>query len=242
MQWMRNCAIAAVFVSSIGAWAQDQEKPKNLQYFPKDISRKELIGIMRQFSFATGLRCEGCHVQKADGKMDFASDGKDEKRTARVMLKMVDDINKSYIDKLGQANAIQVQCVTCHRALSKPQPINAVLAETIEKKDVNAAIAQYKDLRTKYYGSARYDFSETPLNQLSESLMAKDKNKDAVAITEMNAELNAPVSGWTQHVLAQAHIANGDKDKAKADLKTILSAHPDDKWAKEQSEKLQGGQ
>ena len=242
MHWMKGCVTAAVCVVSIGMWAQDQEKPKNLQYFPKDISRKELIGIMRQFSFATGMRCEGCHVEKADKKIDFPSDDKEEKRTARVMLKMVDDINKSYIGKLGKTDAVQVQCVTCHRGLAKPISINQILAEMIDKRDVNAAIAEYKDLRTKYYGSARYDFSETPLNILTESLLAKDKAKDAVAITEMNSELNGPISGWTQHLLAMAHIANGDKDKAKADLKTILSAHPDDKWAKEQWEKLQGGQ
>ena len=220
------------------SYAQMPEKFTNLQYFPKDIAKKDLMQTMRTFSFSLGVRCEFCHVEGQDKKTDFASDAKQEKQTARAMLKMVDDINKSYIANLGKASAIQVQCVTCHRAVSRPQPINALLLETIEKKDVKAAITEYNDLRTKYYGSARYDFTETPLNQLSESLMAKDRAKDAAAIMEMNLELNKPVSNWTYSVLAMAHKQAGEKEKAKTDFEGILSRQPDNKWAKEQLEEI----
>jgi len=239
MMRYRWCAVVCFgLLWSVTAFAQAPEKLTNLQYFPKDMTRKELVGIMRGFSFSLGVRCEFCHVESADKKMDFASDAKDEKRTARAMLKMADAINKDYIAKLGMTAPVQVQCVTCHRGLSKPVPINNLLAKTIEKKDVTAAIAEYKELRKKYYGSGAYDFSETPMNQLAESLLAKDKNKEAAAIMEMNVEFNSPASGWTYSVLAMSHKDAGDLVKAKADFQKLLEMNPDNKWAKEQLEEL----
>ena len=230
--------VSSCLLLSLVAFGQAPEKFTNLQYFPKDMTRKDLVAIMRGFSFSLDVRCEFCHVEGADKKMDFASDAKEEKRTARTMLKMVDAINKDYLAKIGKASPVQVQCVTCHRALSRPVPINTLMSEVIEKKDVNAAILQYRELRTKYYGSARYDFTQTPLNQLAETLLAKDKPKDAVAIMEMNVEFNNPPGPWTSSVLAMSHKANGDTEKAKADFQKILEIQPDNKWAKDQLEEL----
>ncbi len=239
---VRRLAVSSLLLltATVGL-AQMPDKFTNLQFFPKDITKKDLMSTMRNFSFSLGVRCEFCHVQGADKKIDFPSDAKDEKKTARTMLKMTDDINRSYITKLGKTSPVQVQCVTCHRALSRPQSINGLMAELIEKKDVNAAIAQYKELREKYYGTARYDFGETPMNQLSEALLDKDKNKEAVAIMEMNVEFNKPADGWTTSVLAMAHKANGDKEKATADFQKLIEMNPENKWAKDQLEELKAG-
>ena len=86
------------------AEAQMPDKFTNLQYFPKKISRQELMGNMRGFSFSLGVRCQFCHAGKDGNKleqMDFASDEKDTKKTARAMLRMVDAINQEYIAKMG---------------------------------------------------------------------------------------------------------------------------------------------
>jgi Photosynthetic reaction centre cytochrome C subunit len=214
--------------------AQMPEKFTNLQYFPKDISKDELMNTMRGFSFSLGVRCDYCHAGKDGGKMDFPSDEKEPKKTARAMLKMVADINQNYIGKLGKTAPLHVECVTCHHALARPQPINAVLADTLENKDTASAVAQYRELRDKYYGTARYDFGETPLNVLTESLLKQKKTKDAAAMMEMNVEFNNPPSMWTYHLLSMAHTANGDTDKAKADLQKTIAQYPDDKWAKQQ--------
>ncbi len=68
-----------------------------------------------------------------------------------------------------------MQCITCHHGLAQPRTLNAVLTETMEKGGIDEAIGQYHELRTKYYGGAQYDFGETPLNQMAESLLAKRK-------------------------------------------------------------------
>ena len=240
---VRNAALAlAVCCGVLTAHGQVPDKFTNLKYFPKDISRSELIGTMRGFSFSLSVRCEYCHAGKKGGnlkEMDFASDEKETKRTARAMLRMVDAINQQYIGKLeAKTPRRPVQCVTCHHGLSKPVTMNALLAETLEKKDVNAAIAQYRELRKENYGRGRYDFGETPLNQLTESLLKQHKAKEAAAIMELNVEVNSPPSMWTYNLLAMSHAANKETEKAKADFKKILELDPNNKFAKQQLEQL----
>lgn len=237
---LARCLTIVVLLTGF-ATAQMPEKFTNLQVFPKDIQKEKLMSTMRNFSFSLGVRCDYCHAETADHKMNFASDDKDEKKTARVMLHMVQSINTDYIKKLG-AQPVEVRCVTCHRGIPIPQPINEVLMATVQKKDVSAAIAQYKDLKTKYYGGAAYDFTETPLNQLAESLLDEHRGQDAAKIMEMNVaenpKLNQRNAGWTYSVMAKAHLEAGEKDKAKADLQHVLEANPNNKWAKEELEKL----
>ena len=235
---LRNGAIFAWVLVGCSAFAQMPDRFTNLQVFPKDIPKKELTNIMRRFSFSLGVRCEFCHVQTADKKMNFPADDKKEKQTARLMLKMVSEINQNYINKIGKPAPVEVRCVTCHRGLSQPRQINDVLAETIEKKGIDAAVAQYKELKAQYYGGAQYSFGETPLNVLTESLLDKDKGKEAAAIMELNVETNSSPSGWTMNLLAMAHQAAGETDKAIADFQKIVQTNPQNEWAKQQLETL----
>ncbi|PYU81954.1 MAG: c-type cytochrome [Acidobacteria bacterium] len=230
-------------LAALAAEAQMPDKFTNLQYFPKTISRQELMGNMRGFSFSLGVRCQFCHAGKDGNKreqMDFASDEKDTKKTARAMLRMVDAINQEYIAKMGRTAPIRVECVTCHHQLSIPKTMNALLAETIDKKDIQAAIGLYRDLRKNGLGNGQYDFGETSLNILTESLLKQDKAKEAVAIMELNVEVNTPPSGWAYNLLAMSHAANKQVEKARADYQKILELNPQDEWAKKQLEQLNG--
>jgi tetratricopeptide (TPR) repeat protein len=233
---LRWIALAGIVLWTAPAAAQFPEKFTNLKVLPKDISRPELQSTMRGFAFALNVRCEHCHVEKAGGKkfeMDFAADDKEAKRTARVMLEMVAAINRDYINKVSKT-PIQVQCVTCHHGLTEPRTLNSVLAEAVDQKGIDSAVALYHDLRQKYYGSGQYDFGETSLNQLGEALLAQKKNKEALAIMEMNFDSNHPDSLWSYHMLAMAHEVNGQIEKALADYRKVLELHPDDDWAKQQ--------
>ncbi|MGH9741557.1 MAG: tetratricopeptide repeat protein, partial [Candidatus Acidiferrum sp.] len=116
----------------------------------------------------------------------------------------------------------------------EPRTLNSVLADDIEKKGIDSAISHYHELRQKYDVSGQYDFGETSLNQLTESLLAQKKYKEAVAIMEMSFDSNHPDSVWSYHMLAMSHQANGQADKAIADFRKVLELHPDDDWAKDQ--------
>jgi tetratricopeptide (TPR) repeat protein len=174
----------------------------------------------------------------ADKTIDFPADGKDAKRTARVMLQIVSAINRDYMGKIGKPAPAQVDCVTCHHGLTQPRTLDSVLAETIDKQGVDAAIATYRDLRAKYDGTGAYDFGDTSLNQLTESLLAQKKNKEAAAMMEMHFAANSPTSAWSYHLLAMSHVANGEIEKARADYRKVIELHPDDSWAKKQLDSL----
>jgi hypothetical protein len=105
--------------------------PTNLQVLPKDWTRQQVVQVMQQFTMGLGVMCNYCHVEMAGAQpgpngqipLDAASDEKQAKKTARVMMKMVGDINNTFRSQLGKpaADVVQVQCVTCHRGSSIPK-------------------------------------------------------------------------------------------------------------------------
>src|SRR5262245_20236084 len=100
--------LATGFLSaSSGVRAQIPDKFTNLKVLDKKIAKDDLVQTMRGFSMALGVRCGYCHAPKAGAQMvqghvplDFASDEKAPKGTARKMMKMVSDINGKYLTKL----------------------------------------------------------------------------------------------------------------------------------------------
>ena len=95
---------------------------KNLQVFPKDITREQLTSNMKLFAQSLGVRCVHCHVGE-EGKplstFDFASDAKKEKQIARKMLTMVHRINSEDFG-VKDFKDVKVTCFTCHRGATKP--------------------------------------------------------------------------------------------------------------------------
>lgn len=97
----------------------------NLKVLPKNISSKELQGLMvDDFQDALGVTCDFCHASATDGHgLDFASDAKPEKEIARTMMRTTLGINKKYFKVkhpvLGSASMI-VTCNTCHKGQPFP--------------------------------------------------------------------------------------------------------------------------
>lgn len=101
---------------------KDDDKAENLKVLSKKISADDLHLIMRQYAKSLGVKCGHCHAQRKDGsgKLDFVSDEKPEKTTARKMIRMTADINRKYITKIGDNKFEQIFCVTCHMGHLKP--------------------------------------------------------------------------------------------------------------------------
>src|SRR5437879_3351342 len=86
--------VVALFIS-IGATRFDypatSEGFENLKVLPKDIGKEQLDSVMAHFCVSLGVKCGFCHAPLADTtkrKLDFASDKKEEKNTAREMYRM----------------------------------------------------------------------------------------------------------------------------------------------------------
>jgi hypothetical protein len=95
---------------------------KNLQVFPKDITQPQLVGNMKGFAQALGVRCTHCHVGEEGQPLstfDFASDAKPTKLMARKMLAMVHRINEQEFG-IKEFKDVKVTCFTCHRGSTKP--------------------------------------------------------------------------------------------------------------------------
>ena len=232
--------LLALFALSSAATAQIPDKFTNLQVLPKDIPKRQLVGIMRNYAGDLGVRCGFCHVGGDPNTLqgvNFASDDSDKKKTARLMLRMVNTINQDHLSKLGRNPAPQVTCQTCHRGLSEPRTIDAVMAESIKKDGTEAAVALYRKLKADNYGNGKYDFTDLPLNRLGESLLDSDKNKEAAAVLELDAELN-PQSAWGRYLLGIAHAGNGEKEKARTDFQKALELNPKNAMAKKRLDEL----
>ena len=98
----------------------------NLRVLPRNISSKELLGIMTDdFNDGLGASCGFRHAGAADGHgLDFASDAKTEKRIARGMMRMTLTLNKKYFKvrrPLLGAPSLVLTCATCHNG--QPFPV-----------------------------------------------------------------------------------------------------------------------
>lgn len=76
-------------------------------------SKEQLLNVMRGFTEALGVKCEFCHNVN-----NFASDEKMPKRVARVMIRMVRNIDERYLDGPQMK---KVTCFTCHRGQEIPK-------------------------------------------------------------------------------------------------------------------------
>lgn len=96
--------------------------PKNLQVLPKNISEAELGRVMKQFRTDLGVTCGYCHVEDpVTQKLNYALDDKPAKRTARLMIVMLNEINNKYLAQLGDRRySVPVTCGSCHQGESTP--------------------------------------------------------------------------------------------------------------------------
>ncbi len=209
----------------------------NLKVLPKNISRDQLLGTMRSFTAALGVRCDYCHAeaprpagataQEGPRKLDFASDRKDQKRIARGMLRMVAGINAEYLGKITERDRdhVEVRCITCHHGVSTPQTLADVLAQDVAQKGVPAAIAHYQQLKTTYYGSGAYDFREGSLEDLARQLSGTGKTDEALAILELAGQ-EFPQSGMVPFLQGEALLQKGDRAGAIARFRRALELQP----------------
>lgn len=231
----------AIVAAPRAACAQLPEKFENLQVLPKDIPRDTLLRIMRGFSMALGVRCEFCHVPRegaAPGpngqpQMNFAADDKAEKKNARVMIRMVQNINGEQLPKLADRAdpPVNVQCITCHRGLTRPMTLDQALNRTIERAGIDSAMRQYRGLRSSSAMSGRYDFSEITINDLAQHLAGTGRSAEALSLLAMNQEFY-PNSAQIDFAMGEIYRQRGETDKAIVSYRAALVKQPQNRQAR----------
>lgn len=215
--------------------AQIPEEFTNLQLISKEIGKRELVATMREFSDALGVRCNHCHVGSGEGTFegyDFASDDLEPKRVARAMMKMTGEINGQWMRTTGRASLTRVECMTCHRGVTDPRRLDAMLMATIESQGVDAAAAQYVELRRDYRETGAYDFTAETLDEVAETLAQEKGDLDgAIVIMKLNLEFH-PTSARSHLMLGRFYMAAGAQDEAIASVSKAVELEPENQFAK----------
>lgn len=262
MRHARLSAIAlatlALFPAAVDAQGRGgQQPPRNLQVLPKDMPRNQVTAIMRNFAMALGVRCEHCHAadpaapEQPAGRggrgggppLDYALDDLETKKVARDMLRMVMDINEKYLPLTGRTfnEFNRVTCETCHHGLAKPQSLRSAMAMAVNAGGADSAIALYRQLRTRYYGSGAYDFGELSLSEAGNQIAANQAQRAAaIAILKLNLEF-FPRSIPTLGNLANVSLQAGDTAGAVDALTKALEIEPDNNQLRNMLQRIRPG-
>jgi tetratricopeptide (TPR) repeat protein len=231
---MALAALAAAL--GIGtAGAQIPDSFTNLKVLPSTIAKQDLVGEMRQFAGALGVRCTHCHVGDTPGSLegvDFASDAKEEKRVARAMMKMVREINGTLLPAAGRKEPLAVACITCHRGIERPQTLTSLVLEVAARDGMAAAADRYRQLRQAHLGDGAYDFSPRTLNAAAEARAREASDLDgALALARLNLEFD-PDEASTHGLMAQLLAQKGDRVAALSSLQRALELDPGNRFYK----------
>jgi hypothetical protein len=220
--------VAVSLARAQGAPAAGQQQPPpltNLQVYPKDIARAELITTMQGFVQQLGVQAQGgcayCHTGQGP-QADYASDENPKKNVARKMILMSREISAKLPEVTGKAAAdiSRLRCATCHRGQPVPKVTVDALTETTTKSGASAAIEQYRDLRKQ-----AIDFNEASLVAAANALTNSNKPDDALALLQANAELD-PNHALTYFAMAQAYAKKNDKENQIKNLEKAVQLDP----------------
>jgi len=230
---IRALAVAVV-LGAFAPVAQSQipDEFSNLKVLDQAIEKPELLETMKGFALGLGVRCNHCHVgpDNLEG-MDFASDEKATKRTARRMLEMVRAINGETLADLPSLEDGEkpqhVSCYSCHRGLSEPPGHLAdVLAETARDSGPEAALEQYRALRAEHLGTGRYDFSEQTLSRLARMYAEANEFDQALAILAGAGEFYDSSPSLATNT-GMVHFARGDLEAARSSFEQAVEIDPE---------------
>ena len=231
--------IGAGVAAPVGA--QWPPEVKNLKVLPDDTEFRELMATMRGFTSALGVRCQHCHMGEEGQRLsefDFASDEREAKKKARIMLEMTRTINAAIQTGFGDQRAgVEVRCVTCHRGTQHPEMIEGVVLAKLDEEGLEAAAARYRELREEHYGGHTYDFGEGPLNKLSEEVGLSGRLDEAVGLLELNLEFN-PDSSWAYSLLGEARFRQEDFGGARKGFEKALELEPENSFARGRLEEM----
>ena len=226
-------------VSGTAVGAQQPAPPPmtNLQIFPKDTPRPQVLQTMQAFTASLGVACNYCHVQEGrGGRNDMASDEKPAKKAARGMMLLAGEINNKLPAAVGKQADVttRVGCATCHRGVPIPKQITDIVTDA---GGATAGLAKFKELREKFYGGQSYDFSEGSLIAIAQRANTANNADDALAYLNANLEYY-PKSARTYVTMAAVKNAKGDKPGAIAALEKAVELDPNNAQAKAQLENL----
>jgi hypothetical protein len=197
---------------------------------------------MQEIAQSLGVECSYCHARMAQGNAAPPPDGQigapSKQAIAGAMIAMTRDLNAKVLTATGKpaSDVTRVTCYTRHHGVPVPGQLSDIVARTTLQKGPDAAIAQYRDLRVRYYGHAAYDFSEDTL-LTSAQVITRVKPQASIPILQLNLEFY-PRSARSYIQIAYAYTREIKDDDAIAALEKALEIEPENGIVKGQLEQL----
>lgn len=203
--------------------------------------QREPLPNMQTIAEGLGVTCEYCHVQRGAAPAEPTT-GPSKISIAKQMIAMTKELNARVETATSKAagTTTKVDCITCHRGVPIPRQLGDIMWETASKQGAPAAVAQYRDLRARFYGKAAYDFSEQTLLTLSQRL-ANIRPDDAIAMAKLNIEFY-PNSSASYQAVAFAYTRKVDDASAITALEKAVELDPGNNVARGQLEQLKSYQ
>jgi hypothetical protein len=192
---------------------------------------------MQAIALGLGVKCEFCHTGPRGAETGTAN-APSKMAVARAMIAMTRDLNARVSEATGKppADATQVTCVTCHRGVTIPGQLSDIVAKTALQESPDAAVAQYRDLRQRYYGGQSYDFREETLLEAAQRVV-RINPPASIPLLRLNLEYY-PQSVRSYIQIAYAYTRKLDDEAAIAALEKALEIEPENGVVKGQLEQL----
>ncbi len=154
----------------------------------------------------------------------------------RHLIVLLDNTSQGrYLDGLSQG----IIDILYNKPYSPPkQSIGEALLKTVNEKDIESALKQYRDLKANQPDA--YDFSESELNTLGYQLLGMKRIKDAIEVFKLNTEAY-PQAFNTYDGLGEAYMLSGDQDLAIKNYQKSLELNPKNSNATQMLKRIKGG-
>jgi len=149
------------------------------------------------------------------------------------LIVMLDNTGSEYLDRLSDS----IAKILYNQPYEPPKiSIVPLLDKTIAEKGIEAAVAQYRDLKAKQ--AATYEFAEPELNRLGYQLLRSGKAREAIEIFKLNVE--AYPQGFNSYdSLGEAYLTVNERELAIQNYKKSLELNPNNTNATDTLKRLE---
>lgn len=185
------------------------QKFKNIKVL-NDMPADQMGKVMNLMSASLGVNCNFCHVG-----YDFEKDGKEEKETAREMIRMTFELNKNYF-----GGRQEISCNTCHNGRAHPQSVpNLNLAKSEERPVQPKTLPTVEQVLDKYVSAlgGRQNLEKITSRYIKANRVEPDGTIEPEEVWQKSPDKYLLVTKYPNYTVSEAFDGNQVWKRGNAD-------------------------